>query len=176
MGSLSSYQNGQMITTSSGLVFDYQANGAMPVHGNPGDSGSPLFAWDKLQNKWVLVGVLKSGNDQRINWVVIPRDFLEQKINEDNDTPVTFSASNGGALAWTFDSHTGTGTLTQGTTEYAIHGQKGNDLNVGKNLIFQGYDGRVNLKNSVLQGAGSLTFRDNYTVTTTNGSTSYNFV
>ncbi|EHN93884.1 hypothetical protein ESOG_04732 [Escherichia coli E101] len=171
MGSLSSYQNGQMITTSSGLVFDYQANGAMPVHGNPGDSGSPLFAWDKLQNKWVLVGVLKSGNDQRINWVVIPRDFLEQKINEDNDTPVTFSASNGGALAWTFDSHTGTGTLTQGTTEYAIHGQKGNDLNVGKNLIFQGYDGRVNLKNSVLQGAGSLTFRDNYTVTTTNGST-----
>ncbi|EPX8097884.1 temperature-sensitive protease autotransporter hemagglutinin Tsh/Hbp, partial [Escherichia coli] len=41
----------------------------------------------------------------------------------------------------------------------------------GKNLIFQGQNGQINLKDSVSQGAGSLTFRDNYTVTTSNGST-----
>lgn len=40
-----------------------------------------------------------------------------------------------------------------------------------KNLIFQGQNGQINLKDSVSQGAGSLTFRDNYTVTTSNGST-----
>ncbi|HDX3489221.1 TPA: hemoglobin-binding protease autotransporter Hbp, partial [Escherichia coli] len=45
------------------------------------------------------------------------------------------------------------------------------DLNAGKNLIFQGQNGQINLKDSVSQGAGSLTFRDNYTVTTSNGST-----
>ncbi|EFI0955147.1 hemoglobin-binding protease autotransporter Hbp, partial [Escherichia coli] len=35
----------------------------------------------------------------------------------------------------------------------------------------QGQNGQINLKDSVSQGAGSLTFRDNYTVTTSNGST-----
>ncbi|HDI6375482.1 TPA: autotransporter outer membrane beta-barrel domain-containing protein, partial [Escherichia coli] len=34
-----------------------------------------------------------------------------------------------------------------------------------------GQNGQINLKDSVSQGAGSLTFRDNYTVTTSNGST-----
>ncbi len=50
-------------------------------------------------------------------------------------------------------------------------GQQGNDLNAGKNLIFQGANGQINLKDSGFSGAGSLTFRDNYTVTTPNGST-----
>ncbi|MEF6560681.1 S6 family peptidase [Escherichia coli] len=174
VGSLSSYQNGEMISTSAGLVFDYATNGAMPILGEAGDSGSPLFAFDTVQNKWVLVGVLSSGNGpggRGNNWTVIPLDFIGQKFNEDNDAPVTFSTPEGGALEWTFDSSAGTGTLTQGATTYAMHGQQGNDLNAGKNLIFQGQNGQINLKDSVSQGAGSLTFRDNYTVTTSNGST-----
>ncbi|HDJ8605023.1 TPA: hemoglobin-binding protease autotransporter Hbp [Escherichia coli] len=174
VGSLSSYQNGEMISTSSGLVFDYKLNGAMPIYGEAGDSGSPLFAFDTVQNKWVLVGVLTAGNGaggRGNNWAVIPLDFIGQKFNEDNDAPVTFSTSEGGALEWSFNSSTGAGALTQGTTTYAMHGQQGNDLNAGKNLIFQGQNGQINLKDSVSQGAGSLTFRDNYTVTTSNGST-----
>ncbi|WP_283939372.1 S6 family peptidase, partial [Escherichia coli] len=141
VGSLSSYQNGEMISTSSGLVFDYKLNGAMPIYGEAGDSGSPLFAFDTVQNKWVLVGVLTAGNGaggRGNNWAVIPLDFIGQKFNEDNDAPVTFSAPEGGALEWTFDSSAGMGTLTQGATTYAMHGQQGNDLNAGKNLIFQG--------------------------------------
>ncbi|ELD0440787.1 autotransporter outer membrane beta-barrel domain-containing protein [Escherichia coli] len=174
VGSLSSYQNGEMISTSSGLVFDYKLNGAMPIYGEAGDSGSPLFAFDTIQNKWVLVGVLTAGNGaggRGNNWAVIPLDFIGQKFNEDNDAPVTFRTSEGGALEWSFNSSTGAGALTQGSTTYAMHGQQGNDLNAGKNLIFQGKDGQINLKDSVSQGAGSLTFRDNYTVTTSNGST-----
>ncbi|MED9562366.1 hemoglobin-binding protease autotransporter Hbp, partial [Escherichia coli] len=174
VGSLSSYQNGEMISTSSGLVFDYKLNGAMPIYGEAGDSGSPLFAFDTVQNKWVLVGVLTAGNGaggRGNNWAVIPLDFIGQKFNEDNDAPVTFRTSEGGALEWSFNSSTGAGALTQGTTTYAMHGQQGNDLNAGKNLIFQGQNGQINLKDSVSQGASSLTFRDNYTVTTSNGST-----
>ncbi|EES4110583.1 autotransporter outer membrane beta-barrel domain-containing protein [Escherichia coli] len=174
VGSLSSYQNGEMISTSSGLVFDYQLNGAMPIYGEAGDSGSPLFAFDTVQNKWVLVGVLTAGNGpggRGNNWAVIPLDFIEQKFNEDNDAPVTFSSSEGGVLEWSFDSSTGVGALTQGTITYDMHGQLGNDLNAGKNLEFLGRNGQINLKDSVSQGAGSLTFRDNYTVTTSNGST-----
>ncbi|EMW3177255.1 autotransporter outer membrane beta-barrel domain-containing protein [Escherichia coli] len=174
VGSLSSYQNGEMISTSSGLVFDYQLNGAMPIYGEAGDSGSPLFAFDTVQNKWVLVGVLTAGNGpggRGNNWAVIPLDFIEQKFNEDNDAPVTFSSSEGGVLEWSFDSSTGVGTLTQGTITYDMHGQLGNDLNAGKNLEFLGQNGQIELKDSVSQGAGSLTFRDNYTVTTSNGST-----
>ncbi|HFP5223372.1 TPA: S6 family peptidase [Escherichia coli] len=174
VGSLSSYQNGEMISTSSGLVFDYQLNGAMPIYGEAGDSGSPLFAFDTVQNKWVLVGVLTAGNGpggRGNNWAVIPLDFIEQKFNEDNDAPVTFSSSEGGVLEWSFDSSTGVGTLAQGTITYDMHGQRGNDLNAGKNLEFLGQNGQIELKDSVSQGAGSLTFRDNYTVTTSNGST-----
>lgn len=174
VGSLSSYQNGEMISTSSGLVFDYKLNGAMPIYGEAGDSGSPLFAFDTVQNKWVLVGVLTAGNGaggRGNNWAVIPLDFIGQKFNEDNDAPVTFRTSEGGALEWSFNSSTGASALTQGSTTYAMHGQQGNDLNAGKNLIFQGANGLINLKDSVSQGAGSLTFRDNYTLTTSNGST-----
>ncbi len=50
-------------------------------------------------------------------------------------------------------------------------GKKGSDLNAGKNLTFLGHNGQIDLENSVTQGAGSLTFTDDYTVTTSNGST-----
>ncbi|ENT2734520.1 S6 family peptidase [Escherichia coli] len=171
VGAPSSSNN--IIASSPGNVFN-PVNGPLSSYGAAGDSGSPLFAYDSWQNKWVIVGVLSTwtgvhGVNSR--WAVIPLDFIGQKFNEDNDAPVTFRTSEGGALEWSFNSSTGAGALTQGSTTYAMHGQQGNDLNAGKNLIFQGQNGQINLKDSVSQGAGSLTFRDNYTVTTSNGST-----
>ncbi|CAD6117493.1 S6 family peptidase [Escherichia coli] len=162
-----------IIASSPGNVFN-PINGPLSSYGAPGDSGSPLFAYDSWQKKWVMVGVLSTWTGEHgVNnrWAVIPLDFIGQKFNEDNDAPVTFRTSEGGALEWSFNSSTGAGALTQGTTTYIMHGQQGNDLNAGKNLIFQGANGQINLKDSVSQGAGSLTFRDNYTVTTSNGST-----
>lgn len=162
-----------IIASSPGNVFN-PINGPLSSYGALGDSGSPLFAYDSWQKKWVMVGVLSTWTGEHgVNnrWAVIPLDFIGQKFNEDNDAPVTFRTSEGGALEWSFNSSTGAGALTQGSTTYAMHGQQGNDLNAGKNLIFQGQNGQINLKDSVSQGAGSLTFRDNYTVTTSNGST-----
>lgn len=167
VGSLHSYQNGEMISTSSGLVFDYAINGAMPIYGEGGDSGSPLFAWDTVQSKWVLVGVLtaNSGPGGRgNNWAVIPLDFMEQIQAADNDAPVTFNTSSDKVLIWSFDQNTGTGVLEQDSTSYSMHGQQGNDLDAGKNLVFSGQNGKIDLHNSVYHGAGSLTFRDDYSI------------
>lgn len=148
-----------------------------------GDSGSPVFAWDAVNHQWVLVGVHTGGQSRNdINGTnnpatgkgyatAIPLSYVTQIIQENYDAPVMFDALVGSSLSWTYDNTTGTGALTHGSSEYAMHGQQGGDLNAGKNLIFMGQNGRVDLKDSVSQGAGSLTFRDNYTVTTTNGST-----
>lgn len=82
MGNPSSYQNGEMLSSSSGLVFDYTRNDVLPIYGEAGDSGSPLFAWDTTLQKWVLVGVLTAGNGpggRANNWAVTPLNFVHQK-------------------------------------------------------------------------------------------------
>ncbi|MFY1778603.1 serine protease autotransporter colonization factor RpeA [Escherichia coli] len=170
---LSSYNNGQMISAASGTVFNYSTNGALPIYGEAGDSGSPLFGWDTTLNKWVLVGVLTAGNGpggRANNWAVLPLDFIQTTLDEDNDAPVIYDSVNGGALDWVFDSATGIGTLTQGITKFEMHGQKAADLDAGKNLIFSGVDGKLNLKNDVHQGAGALTFKNDFTVASDSGN------
>lgn len=147
-------------------------HGAMTSFGQSGDSGSPLFGWNAVSGQWELTGVYSAvGGGTNMIYKLIPPDFLSQIYSEDNDAPVTFSTSTGGALEWTFDSTAGTGVLTQGGTTYDMHGQIGNDLNAGKNLIFQGQNGQIDLKDNVAQGAGSLTFHNDYTVATSNNST-----
>lgn len=171
VGSLMSYSGGKMITTNTNLhLFDTWSQGPLGTHGRPGDSGSPLFAYDTLLQKWVVVGVLSSGGGGGTNWSVVDTSFVQKMIQDDTDAPVTFMPGIS-PLKWNFDSSTGTGSLTQGSVEYAMHGQNGSDLNAGKNLTFLGHDGLIDLENSVTQGAGSLTFTDDYTVTTSNGST-----
>ncbi|WP_436967372.1 autotransporter outer membrane beta-barrel domain-containing protein [Citrobacter amalonaticus] len=91
-------------------------------------------------------------------------------MEEDFDTPVA-AVSGKEPLAWHFDQNTGTGTLSQGTTTWDMHGQKGKDLNSGKNLVFSGQNGAILLKDSVTQGAGYLEFKDSYTVSADAGKT-----
>ncbi|BCU47534.1 serine protease pic autotransporter [Citrobacter amalonaticus] len=91
-------------------------------------------------------------------------------MEEDFDTPVA-AVSGKEPLAWHFDQNTGTGTLSQGTTTWDMHGQKGKDLNSGKNLVFSGQNGTILLKDSVTQGAGYLEFKDSYTVSADAGKT-----
>ena len=76
---------------------------------------------------------------------LIPQSFLSQIYSEDNDAPV-FLMPHPAPLQWKFDSSTGTGSLKQGSDEYAMHGQKGSDLNAGKNLTFPGHNGQIDSK------------------------------
>lgn len=173
VGNPSSYQNGEMLSSSSGLVFDYTRNDVLPIYGEAGDSGSPLFAWDTTLQKWVLVGVLTAGNGpggRANNWAVTPLNFVHQKMTEDDGPFVLFDSSDDAPLTWSFDPQTGTGNLTQGNVTYKMQGKQGSDLNAGKNIHFSGKGGEVKLVDDVFQGAGYLRFLDNYTVTAINNS------
>ncbi|HBA6806683.1 TPA: autotransporter outer membrane beta-barrel domain-containing protein [Escherichia coli] len=169
IGPLRSSVNGGRVTASSGKIFD-SSQGPLGNHGRPGDSGSPLFAYDALQKNWVLVGVLTGGNETIANWNVIPTDYLNQVMQDDFDAPVDL-VSGQGPLNWTYDKTSGTGTLSQGSKNWTVHGQKDNDLNAGKNLVFSGQNGAIVLKDSVTQGAGYLEFKDSYTVSAESGKT-----
>ncbi|EMX0619512.1 autotransporter outer membrane beta-barrel domain-containing protein [Escherichia coli] len=169
IGPLSSSKNGGRVTASSGKIFD-SGHGPLSNHGRPGDSGSPLLAYDALQKKWVLVGVLTGGNETIANWNVIPTDYLNQVMQDDFDASVD-QVSGQGPLNWTYDKTSGTGTLSQGSKNWTMHGQKDNDLNAGKNLVFSGQNGAIVLKDSVTQGAGYLEFKDSYTVSAESGKT-----
>ncbi|EDX9923272.1 autotransporter outer membrane beta-barrel domain-containing protein [Salmonella enterica] len=169
-GAPGSYNQGQMISTNTNKELYSLAQGPMGTHPRVGDSGSPLFAYDSVLQKWVIVGVDSSGGGGGTNWAVVDADFVNQAIQDDTDAPVTFMADQG-PLRWAFNSTDGTGTLIQQETVYQMHGQKGTDLNEGKNLVFNGADGQIALEDAVNQGAGALAFNGNYTVFTTNGST-----
>lgn len=165
-----SYDNGKMIMSSTyKQLFDTSLQGIIGTHPRSGDSGSPLFAYDTYLNKWVLIGVDSSGGVGGTNWAVINTDFVHKSILEDSDKAVRYLSSET-PLIWRFNSQSGIGSLAQGENVYAMHGQNGDDLNTGKNLAFFGENGLVELQNSVTQGAGSLIFHNDYTVTTSNGS------
>lgn len=165
VGSLGSYQRGEMITTSSGQLYN-SANGPMATYGEAGDSGSPLFGFDTTINKWSLVGVLTAGNGaggNGNNWAVIPVDYVKGVLVQDSDPAVNNTSSE--KILWTFDNQTGNGNLTQGDQSWDMHGSiNGENINNGKNLTFLGSDGQIMLNNSVDQGAGTLIFNANYTV------------
>ncbi|EPC5195353.1 S6 family peptidase [Edwardsiella piscicida] len=152
-----------------GNINDY---GVMASRPRPGDSGSPVFGWDAANKKWVLVAV-HAANGGGVTSIekLIPGAFISQVFSDDSDAPIRFDASAGHELSWTFDGSRGIGALTQGASVYSMHGQQGADLNAGKNLVFLGQAGLIDLKNSVSQGAGSLTFRNDYRVTASTGST-----
>ncbi|HAW0092567.1 TPA: autotransporter outer membrane beta-barrel domain-containing protein, partial [Escherichia coli] len=163
-------------TVPSPVISDWSfvtntGSGFFESYAIPGDSGSPLFGWDTKQNKWVLVAVFSGYNTikGKTNWyVVIPEEQIEYNKKEDTDPSITNVA---GDIDWTFDSTKGIGLLTQGNQQWNMHGILKNDLNKGKNLIFSGNDASVQLKNSVNQGAGALTFNGNYTVRANNDET-----
>ncbi|EPO8488518.1 autotransporter outer membrane beta-barrel domain-containing protein [Salmonella enterica subsp. enterica serovar Braenderup] len=169
VGALSSYSNGQMITTPSANIFD-PFQGPLANHLVMGDSGSPLFAYDSLQKKWVLIGVTSSMTNTGNNWVVTTQNFLNQQPQSNFENTISYS-SGAGALHWKYDATNSTGTLTQGNTSWEMHGKKGNDLNAGKNLLFTKNNGEIILQDSVNQGAGYLQFAGDYKVSAQNGET-----
>ncbi|EED1440554.1 TPA: S6 family peptidase [Escherichia coli] len=145
--------------------------GLMASLGESGDSGSPLFGWDAKNNKWVLVAVYSAiGGGTNPIWKIVNESFLNQSLLGDTDPDVIFNSTISDTLEWSFNETSGTGTIVQGSNIYDMHGQKDNNLNTGKNLTFYGRDGQIDIKNNVIQGAGTLTFKDNYTVLSSTGS------
>ncbi len=134
-----------MVTSSSGDTFN-PSQGPLASYGTPGDSGSPLFAWDNTCQKWGLVGVTRvwSGvNGLSNGWTVIPKDYVITSIQDDFDPVVNFDDTIDAPLIWKFDKEKGIGALTQNNISFSMHGKQGNNLNAGKHLRFTGNNGRV---------------------------------
>ncbi|AKP91218.1 S6 family peptidase [Achromobacter ruhlandii] len=143
--------------------------GPMASYGGPGDSGSPLFAWDTRRGQWILVAVQTgwSGEGATLSaFDVIPLPDVMDVIDGKTDAPVITHQSDG-EIHWTYDGTTGTGALNQAQASWTMHGRFGPNqaaaLDHGKDLTFRG-DGLVVLESTVDQGAGALTFDGRYTV------------
>ena len=129
-----------------------------------GDSGSPLYAWDEGNNRFVYVGALWAsnlhkgfGNDvyARYNPTLAQAAMAQYTIN------ATFSGAD--TIAWSAsDAATGKGTLTQGDDIINYIG-KGSENTMGatKGISFATDSDRqqvLQLQGNVNMGAGALTF------------------
>lgn len=176
---VSPYGNYKILFYMPGNVNNY---GALISFPRGGDSGSPTFAWDSWNNEWVLVSVhqSKSVNGLYFMQIVVQYDFMNDLINTNSDGTVTYNSSLNNELSWTFNSSMGEGELQQGeiVQAHTMHGNKGSEtdslkaLDNGKDLVFDtDSTGIINLKDSVNNGAGSLTFNSDYTVKSDNNKT-----
>ncbi|MCU6388825.1 autotransporter outer membrane beta-barrel domain-containing protein [Enterobacter quasiroggenkampii] len=143
--------------------------GPLNFYTQPGDSGSPLFFWDKISGQWVLAGVMR-GSVISPTWAGsqwLPPDpvFIAEQQKHDDAPEEILPVKGGGSLSW---SSTG---ITQGTKTWGFTGRDATitddenaALDAGKNQTFGGDGGEIELTEDIHQGAGALTFAANYTV------------
>ncbi|WP_343718992.1 S6 family peptidase [Achromobacter dolens] len=150
--------------------------GPMASYGGPGDSGSPLFAWDAQRGRWTLVAVQTgwSGEAATLSaFNVIPVPDVMDVIDGKTDAPVVTQRPDD-EIHWTYDRASGTGALSQAENAWTMHGRFGANqaaaLDHGKDLAFRG-GGIVTLESTVDQGAGALTFDGRYAVRPTDTQT-----
>lgn len=103
-----------MITTQTGNIFNPD-QGPLANYLIMGDSVSPLFAYDSIQKKWVLIGVTSSMTRTSNNWVVTTRTFLNQQPQNDFDKTIVYTPDSG-ALQWKYDTASGTALLREPRT------------------------------------------------------------
>lgn len=145
-------------------------------YGVLGDSGSPLFAFDKQQNKWVFIGPYTYwagyGKKSWQEWNIYKKDFADNIKKRDNAEAVPFSTSE---YHWTTTGNSSQITNTQKTISVKlldpntklVNYQKKENENTGQNVIFEGNGDSKNtlvLENNINQGAGGLFFKGNYEV------------
>ncbi|MEX4213243.1 autotransporter domain-containing protein [Haemophilus influenzae] len=145
-------------------------------YGVLGDSGSPLFAFDKQQNKWVFIGPYTYwagyGKKSWQEWNIYKKDFADDIKKRDNAEAVPFSTSE---YRWTTTGNSSQIKNTQKTISVKlldpntklVNYQKKENENTGQNVIFEGNGNSQNtlvLENNINQGAGGLFFKGNYEV------------
>lgn len=185
-----SQMNSNWTVADKGGNFNNAINSSsLPISIEAGDSGSPLWGFNKYTQKWELVafGVAVSGSSTL--YAAINKEFYESKIAE--DTLEEFIAKeNGEEIIWGAtgnyndpnNKNRGTGVISQGdyTLEYnglnpELHLNNAVDgaLNHGKHIIFGGAGGTIRLEDSINQGAGKLHFKNDYLVTANDKDTSW---
>lgn len=142
-------------------------------YGVLGDSGSPLFAFDKQQNKWVFIGPYTYwagyGKKSWQEWNIYKKDFAEKIYQQYSAGSLTGSNTD---YSW---SSNGTSTSTiRGVAEHLnVDLADGKDKpNHGKSVTLKG-NGTLTLNNNIDQGAGGLFFEGDYEVKGTSDNTTW---
>ena len=145
-------------------------------YGVLGDSGSPLFAFDKQQNKWIFIGPYTYwagyGKKSWQEWNIYKKDFANTIHAKDNAEHVPFSRTE---YHWTISDNLSSIKNAQKTilvklpnsNTPLVNYQKEENENTGQNVIFEGnnnYQSTLVLENNINQGAGGLFFKGNYDV------------
>ena len=176
----------------SGDVRHPNQYGVLPISGSLGDSGSPMFIYDKTAGKWLINGVLRSGHPfqgKENTYQIARKNYLDEIIARDL---VTVFEATAASYDWATDGN-GSGTLTKGsravtTTPLANYSlpSSGRDESFGyggpnpympaqhhgKNIYFGNMQsGTITLKNNIDQGAGGLTFEGDFVVQPTTDET-----
>ncbi|HFA7925411.1 TPA: autotransporter domain-containing protein [Neisseria gonorrhoeae] len=131
---------------------------ALTNYGVLGDSGSPLFAFDKQKNQWVFLGTYDYwagyGKKSWQEWNIYKKEFADKIKQHDNAGTV----KGNGEHHW---KTTGTNSHI-GSTAVRLANNEG-DANNGQNVTFED-NGALVLNQNINQGAGGLFFKGDYTV------------
>lgn len=146
-------------------------------YGVLGDSGSPLFAFDKQQNKWVFIGPYTYwagyGKKSWQEWNIYKKDFADDIKKRDNAEAVPFSNKE---YRWTTTGNSSQIKNTQKTISVKllepnttlVNYRKEENKNTGQNVTFDDNTnngkGTLILDDHINQGAGGLFFKGNYEV------------
>ncbi|HHF3525449.1 TPA: S6 family peptidase [Haemophilus influenzae] len=146
-------------------------------YGVLGDSGSPLFAFDKQQNKWIFIGPYTYwagyGKKSWQEWNIYKTAFADDIKKRDNADTVPFSTSEyhwttaGNSSQIKNDQKTISVKLLEPNTTL-VNYRKEENKNTGQNVTFDDSTnngkGTLILDDNINQGAGGLFFKGNYEV------------
>jgi len=165
------------------VLFNGDIYDGLATYGLPGDSGSPLFAYDAKEKRWVLAAVLSTfaNYDRTENiYTIIQPDVIAQAFKND-EIQIPLRAKE---IQWR-NLGNGDSVLKNGTENIHValesSSKKSLDQNTqrpsldnGKTIHFQGGDGStLILKDSINQGAGALYFNQNTIVRAENNDTTW---
>ena len=137
-----------------------------------GDSGSPLFVYDREKGKWLFLGSYDfwAGYNKKSwqEWNIYKHEFAEKIYQQ-------YSAGSliGSKTDYSWSSNGKTSTITGGEKSLNVDLADGKDKpNHGKSVTFEG-SGTLTLNNNIDQGAGGLFFEGDYEVKGTSDSTTW---
>ena len=165
------------------ISFNGDIYDGLVTYGLPGDSGSPLFAYDAKEKRWVLVAVLSTfaGYDRTENiYTIIQPDVIAQAFkNDEIQIPLRAkeiqwrNLGNGDSVLKNGAEHIHVA-LESSSKKSLDQNTQRPSLDNGKTIHFQGGDGStLILKDSINQGAGALYLNQNAIVRAENNDTTW---
>ncbi|HHF3348465.1 TPA: adhesion and penetration autotransporter Hap [Haemophilus influenzae] len=182
----------------SGDVRHLGNYGPLPVAGSSGDSGSPMFIYDKKEQKWLINGVLRTGHPlegKENTFQLVRKSYFDEIFGRDLHTSLYTRAGNG---VYTISGNdNGQGSITQKSgipseikitlanmslplkDKDEVHNPSYNGpniysprLNNGETLYFMDQkQGSLIFASDINQGAGGLYFEGNFTVSPNSNQT-----